>query len=120
MRPDLDALGRDPALITRPSGRRYRPRKPPAGSYLDDGDGNHGVVLIWRTHDVAAHQTWAERLWRQGVDSASPVSLLGTACWVRLVPWDTSGHGGDSTWVTCHGDDPRACPAVEYRPEVSG
>lgn len=114
-------ISQAPELITRPGGKRYRPRKPPAGSYLDDGDGNHGAVLIWRTHDVAAHQAWAERLWRQ--ETGDAVSLRGAACWVRLVPWDASGHGVrstcDSTWVTCDGDDPRACPAVEYRPEVA-
>jgi len=100
-------------MITRPNGKPYRPRKPPAGTYLDDLVGS-GAVLILRTHDVDAHLAWARELWRR--ETGEDVQLVGVARWVRLVPWDASGHGGDSTWIGCHGDDPRGCPAVQYHP----
>jgi hypothetical protein len=105
---------RYPVVILRPNGKPYRPRKPPAGGYLDVGDTGDGVVVIRRTHDVAAHQAWAERLWRS--ETGDDVRLVGVACWVRMVPWDDSGCGSDSTWISCDGNDPRACPAVDYRP----
>ena len=116
---------RYPVATVRPNGKRYRPRKPPAACYLpgDDSWGapacaESGAVLVLRTHDVAAHQAWAERLYRAETGDITP--LEGVACWVRLVPWDASGCGSDSTWISCDGNDPRACPAVEYRPSKGG
>lgn len=105
--------------IRRPNGKLYRPRKAPEAQYVGSDDWPpRESVFVLRTHDVAAHQEWAENLFRS--QAGDDVPLHGVATWVRLVPWDDCGHGGDSTWLTDqNGDDVRTIPAVIYEPVTS-
>lgn len=100
-------------LIQRGPGLKpYRARKDPGGVALDGEDSTS--VLILRTHDVAGHQAWAERLYGQHTGDHLP--LTGRAAWTRCVPWD-EGSGGDWTWIDCDATDRRATPCIWYEPK---
>lgn len=102
--------------VTRPSGKVYRRRKPPATIVVEWGYEEDTVVIVERTHDVEEARPLALAAWRRDaypVDEFPDDAHVG---WLKLVPWDAIGSGCDSTYLETDGDDPRAYPYVRFGP----
>lgn len=96
--------------ITRPNGKRWRGRLPVRTAEFTNYDQCLCLVVLG-THDVqeATRRAQNTSTWTEGeLWYCEP-----RADWWRLVPWDASGLGFDSTWIT---DPERGTPCVVFEP----
>ena len=96
-----------PAPVQRPNGKWWRGRKPIRVSFVDSYDGDGGVVL--GTHDIDE----ATRLAIKDLASLDLIDAPAQVAWWRLVPWDATGAGYDSTWIV---DPVGGTPCVVWTP----
>lgn len=103
---------RGPALrpTARPDGRLYRPRKQPEAqmTYWND---EYAAVMVYRTHDHERVRAMAERVWRTELYGPLPEPEF---VWTKVVPWDATGYGYDSTITLVDGNSRGAVPTIKY------
>jgi transposase len=99
-------------VITRPDGRQYRARKPPASQILGGCEPEDESVIVWRTHDLDRARKLADLSWRQLDGEDLPANV--TVGWFKTVPWDTAGCGYDRTVIETEPGARGATPAVMF------
>ena len=97
----------------RPTGKPYTRRKPPEAHLCYDNFASPAQVIVTRTADPdEAHRVALRELEHLAYVHDSPVLTPddGYLAWLRLVPFDPSGHL-DSCWL----DDPvRGVPCIVW------
>jgi hypothetical protein len=99
-----------PAPVQRPNGKWWKGRKPIRVEEFMDYDGGEALVVLG-THDIekAADLVGEKRI----ADDLGLSVEDGEQHWWRLVPWDATGAGFDSTWIV---DPVGGTPCVVWTP----
>jgi hypothetical protein len=97
-----------PEPITRPNGKVWRGRNPIRVETFVNHDEYESLVVLG-THDVEEATRRAQNSWCWNESELFYAEPLRT--WWRLVPWDATGYGHDSTWIV---DEERGTPCVVF------